>query len=167
MSDPRDDLTALERSLSGLAPSRAVDRDRLMYEAGRRAGLREASRGWRWPAVAAAFALATLVQGVVLSRRPAERVVERIVAVPDPMPAPDPVVILTRREPERPRRPGDPFPDRPASLSARSRFDATAEAGPPLLSVVYLGPMDPPSAEPLNPRNGRDGDLQSLVGGPL
>lgn len=167
MSDPPGHLTEFERSLSGLAPSRAVDRDRLMYEAGRRAGLREARRGWHWPAAAAALALATLGQAIVLSRRPAERVVERVVAVPAPPPAPEPVVILTRREPERPRRPEGRLPDRAAPLSARSRIDATAEAGPPFLSVVYLGPMDIPPAKPLNPRNGRDGDLQSLVGGPL
>ncbi len=157
MSEPREDLTALERSLSGLAPRGGLDRDRLMYEAGRRAGSRDSRRGRLWPAVAAALALATLGQAVALSRRPTERVVERVVTVPAP--APDPVVILTRREPAPPERPMKTPAVPSRALTARSDPAALAATEPPLLSVVYLGPITIDAPEPLTPR--------SILGGPL
>lgn len=156
MSEPREDLTALERSLSGLAPRGGLDRDRLMYEAGRRAGGR---RDRRWPLVAAALALTTIGQAVALSRRPAERVVERVVTVPAPTPKPEPVVILTRREPAPPERPMNIPRIRSRSLTARSDLASILEPEPPLLSAVRLGPLDVVSPEPLTPR--------SILGGPL
>lgn len=169
MSDPRDELTAFERSLSGLAPSRGVDRDRLMYEAGRRAGLREARPGWRWPAVAAGLTLATIGQAVMLGRRPTERVVERVVAVPAPAPTPvpEPVVVLTRREPAPASRPGDVSPSRPRWLTARTDPAALAETEPPLLSAVYIGPLGDDPDDTLTPLRGRVGDPRSIPGGPL
>lgn len=160
MSDPRDDLSTFERSLSGLAPRRGVDRDRLMYEAGRHAGRRD-TRGWRWPAFAAALALTTIGQGVALSRRPMERVVERIVAIPAP--AADPVVILTRREPAAIRG-ADADPPRFSSLAARTGLTATE---PPLLSAAYLGPLDVPTVELMSPLHGRVSGLRTIPGGPL
>lgn len=169
MSDPRDELTAFERSLAGLAPSRGVDRDRLMHEAGRRAGLREARPGWRWPAVAAALAVATIGQAVALTRRPTERVVERVVTIPAPAltPAPEPVVILTRRDPAPAARPGDVSPARPRWLTARTDPAALAETEPPLLSAVYIGPLVDDPSDTLTPLRGRVGDPRSIPGGPL
>jgi hypothetical protein len=161
MSDPRDDLTAFERSLSGLAPSRVLDRDRLMYESGRRAGHRETRRGWRWPAVAATLAMATIGQAVALSRRPTERIVERVVTIPAaaPTPDPEPVVILTRREPSPAEHP-HAFPAASSgALSARSDPATLAETEPPMLSAVYLGPLADDATRSLTPR--------SILGDPL
>jgi hypothetical protein len=57
MQDPassHDDLNELERQLAALAPIGGVDRDRLMYAAGRRAGQRHLRVTQRWLAVTSA-----------------------------------------------------------------------------------------------------------------
>lgn len=57
MQDPapsHDDLSELERQLAALSPIGRVDRDRLMYAAGRRAGQRHLRATQRWLAVTSA-----------------------------------------------------------------------------------------------------------------
>ena len=57
MQDPasaNDDLSELERQLAALAPTGRLDRDRLMYAAGRRAGQRHLRVTQRWLAVTSA-----------------------------------------------------------------------------------------------------------------
>ena len=89
MSDDREppeaDLTAIEAALGSLAPSKSrINRDRLMFEAGR-ASVRPSTAGRRgWVAVAASLALVASGEGVMLARRPAPEVVERIVVVREP-----------------------------------------------------------------------------------
>ncbi len=59
------DLQALEARLAGLAPTSGVDRDRLMYEAGRAAvaGSPSAGRRAAWPVATLLVAVAALVVG--------------------------------------------------------------------------------------------------------
>jgi hypothetical protein len=65
--DP-DDLSGLERRLSAWRPaSGALDRDRMLYEAGR-ASARAEDRGRLWRASAAVLALAAVGLGVQLAR---------------------------------------------------------------------------------------------------
>jgi hypothetical protein len=82
------DLTEIEAALGSLAPSRGrVDRDLVMYQAGR-ASARAARSGRRgWMAVAASLGLVALGEAALLARRPPERVVERLVVVREPAPA--------------------------------------------------------------------------------
>ncbi len=103
--DPDFDPAAIEASLRSLAPSRpAIDRDRILFEAGR------ASAGARsrpaWPALAAAagFALVAGVEGALLATRPSARVVERVVVVgePAPHPAAPPAAPVASRPPAPP-----------------------------------------------------------------
>lgn len=99
---PEPEMTEFERSLAALSPSRgAFDRDRLMFEAGRRSVSSPTRLRWAWPAVAASLAAVVLGQTFVLSRRPEPRIVERVVFVQTPAPAPEkqaePVVILSRK----------------------------------------------------------------------
>lgn len=78
MNDPA--LDALAGALRGLAPRGGLDRDALMFRAGRAS----APRGLAWPLAAAASAAAALALGVLLWARPepAPRVVERVVYLP-------------------------------------------------------------------------------------
>ena len=59
------DLQALEARLAGLAPTAGIDRDRLMYEAGRAAvaGAQSAGRRAAWPVATLLVAAASLVVG--------------------------------------------------------------------------------------------------------
>ncbi|MHC4716096.1 MAG: hypothetical protein ACYS5V_03945 [Planctomycetota bacterium] len=67
----------LERTLAACNPSATcIDRDRLLYQAGRAAGRRHR---WIWQGAAAA---ATVVLAVSLAVRPEPREIERIVLVP-------------------------------------------------------------------------------------
>src|ERR1043165_8634325 len=81
-----EDLTPLEAALTGLSPvPPRLDRDALMYAAGRAA----ARRTWLWPAVAASFALVSIGLGgrrVTFEPRIGERVV--YIREPDPEPVP-------------------------------------------------------------------------------
>jgi hypothetical protein len=89
VSEPLDpQLTALGRALAGLAPAPpALDRDRLLYEAGRAAA---PPRPWGW-VTAAAFAALVLGSWVTPeAQRVAEvRVVERLPAKVTPPDAPE------------------------------------------------------------------------------
>ncbi len=84
------ELTALERELALLEPSARVDRDAILYRAGR-----ASTRPSRlWPALAAVSTVAACVLGVLLLRQaltptPTPTVVERIIHVPAP-PEPTP-----------------------------------------------------------------------------
>jgi hypothetical protein len=83
------DLNALESSLAAMPLARPrLDRDRLMFEAGRASAGHAASRR-PWLAAACLGAIA-LGQGIALINRPEPRVVERIV-VHEPTPVPPPI----------------------------------------------------------------------------
>ncbi|HEX6984916.1 MAG TPA: hypothetical protein VF170_06045 [Planctomycetaceae bacterium] len=106
---PDDAFEARLRAVRPVAPR--LDRDRLMYLAGRRsaAPLRRRDRFWpvmtiaSWTACAVfAGLLATRPPEVVTEVRTVERVVERIVEVPTPAPAPvtpTPSVVAERPRP--------------------------------------------------------------------
>ncbi len=88
MNDPA--LDALAGALRGLAPrAGGLDRDRLMFRAGRAS----APRRWAWPLATAVSAAAALALGVLLWARPEPpaRVVEHVVSLPAEAPprAPD------------------------------------------------------------------------------
>jgi len=88
-----DPLNRLESALRGLTPSAdPLDRDALLYEAGR---AYEAARAavppprWPWPLAAAVSAMLAVTFGIVLLTGPS-RMVERVVYVQPPAPAPVP-----------------------------------------------------------------------------
>ena len=86
---PDPELTAIASALGSLSPAKSrVDRDRLMYEAGRASARPGVLARGGWPAVAAAFAALALGEAAVLARRPESRIVERLVYVAPPAPAP-------------------------------------------------------------------------------
>src|SRR6516225_6587980 len=83
LNDPA--LEALAGALRGLAPRPAeIDRDRLMFHAGRAS----APRGWAWPLATAASAAAAVALALLLWARPEPppRIVERVVYVPAALP---------------------------------------------------------------------------------
>jgi len=86
---PDSEFKAIERALGDLVPvSSRLDRDQLMFQAGA-LSVRSRSRGrWVWPSIAATLAIALASESLVLAVRPAPRVVERIVVVREPAPAP-------------------------------------------------------------------------------
>lgn len=169
-SPNQPELTPLERSLAALAPSRSLlDRDRLMYEAGRRSALNERRRAWGWPAVAAALAVLAIGQFISAGRRPAERAVERIASVAAPSQrapeAVEPVVILTRRPPD-PQTDGIGEHLRLRRRIDRQGLDALSE--PPILAAsARLGPLPEEPIRTLKALDGRDEELFSSLGGPL
>jgi hypothetical protein len=127
---PHDpDLTAVERALTGLAPSAgAFNRDVLMFAAGRTS----ARRGWGWlcaTAVSTFVAAASLAALFLL--RPAPVEVVRYVPVPATPQETAP------RSPEEPPVSADgspsPRPDAPgtAYLTLHQRLDRWSDAGPP------------------------------------
>jgi hypothetical protein len=84
---PDRELKAIESALGELIPlSSRLDRDKLMFQAG--AMSKPASRRrWGWPAIVTALSVALAGESLLLSNRPAARVVERVVFVPAPDPA--------------------------------------------------------------------------------
>jgi hypothetical protein len=67
------EMTALEAALAELAPrSATIDRDQLMFQAGRRAARRN---GWLVPGVAAVLASAATVSAVLLFYHPEPQIV--------------------------------------------------------------------------------------------
>lgn len=154
--DPSDpELTALESALRDLIPARSrLDRDRLMFEAGRASvEPSTSSRGrWAWPSLAASLAVVAITEGAVLASRPAPRVVERVVIVKEKpaLPAEEgpPVVILSQAPPPAPSRGAEPsWPSESASLGLRRQVLRFGVEGlpelPPLLT--HSGDLSTPS----------------------
>lgn len=101
MSEPRPQpdlpaepgLNEIESALQFLSPAPArLDRDRLMYLAGRNAPRNRPITRWVWPALAASFAIVSIGEAGLLAFRPdpEPRVVERLVYLPGPIPVPTP-----------------------------------------------------------------------------
>lgn len=111
MADEAHELNNLEGALRALKPaSPALERDRLMFEAGKAAG---SGPGWLWPtATAAALLVALGLSATLFLREPPERVV--YVKVSEPPPVPEPIAIEI--EPTKPAP-----PTRLAYLSLRER----------------------------------------------
>ena len=88
---PDRGLIEFERAFGALSPTPGrLDRDRLMYLAGRSAARRSPASRWAWPAIAAGFALVAAGEAALLLARPdpEPRIVERLVHVPAPSPSP-------------------------------------------------------------------------------
>jgi hypothetical protein len=160
---PEPEMTEFEQPLAALSPSRgAFDRDRLMFEAGRRSATAPSRLAWAWPAVAASLAAVVLGQTIALSRRPEPRVVDRLVFVQRPAPAPEKpaesVVILSRRADSSEVRPEHiTFPE--PGLSLRRQIERHGLEGLPELTPFLTfsegaggASEDPPEGpEPLHP----------------
>jgi hypothetical protein len=88
MNDP--ETARLEAALAALAPAAAqIDRDALMFNAGRRS----TARGRFWPCAAALCASVAAGLGAVLALRPEPQGVERVVHVAVPAPPVQAVVV--------------------------------------------------------------------------
>jgi len=90
------ELAGFERTLKSLSPApAAMDRDVLMFQAGRASARRN---GWRWPVATAVLASTAIVfallwqqrPAVVIVDRPVPQIVERIVYKPAPEREPEP-----------------------------------------------------------------------------
>ena len=119
---PRPEITEVEALLRGLKPAAGLDRDHVLFRAGR-ASARGPGR-LVWPAVSAVLGLATVALAVALAARPepAERVVYVVVVRPAP--------------PKEPRPPSvaDELPPPPTSAGER----VIPTSGRPLLERQLL-----------------------------
>ncbi len=118
-NDP--ELSDIESSLRGLTPNRsALDRDRLMFQAGAlsRSGTRPPH--WIWPSAAAVLSLIVAGESYFLASRPATRVVERLVVVREPAASEPPISPPGRIKPTQPIV----LTNQPEGLSSDPREDA-------------------------------------------
>jgi hypothetical protein len=135
------EMTDIESALRALAPVPSrLDRDRLMFEAGRLARGRTGRERWLWPSVAATLALVVAGESVVLASRPAPRVVERLVVIGEPSkatPSDMETVIAVAPSPERstPASAGGVAPNRfediwgdPSQAILPPRWETVADA---------------------------------------
>jgi hypothetical protein len=148
--DPR--LNDVAAALAALAPRPpALDRDRILFNAGRAS----APRPWFWRLSAAASTSAALVLAAILLVRPAPTPIERVVYVrvtPPPVPAPPKQVVPTPPAPpeSEPPEPGYSWPTTPYTrLEDR------------LLRWGFDG-LDEPSLPPAAPQETLKSLLQSL-----
>jgi len=109
---PQTDLSDFAAALGSLRPSPVANRDRIVALAGQasQAGPLSGARRRFWPALAAGLAAVALGEGVLLARRPAPEVVERIEVVRESSASP-----LTASEPSR-VLPDEPVPATPAPV---------------------------------------------------
>jgi hypothetical protein len=137
------ELTALGAALGGLSPAPPeLDRDRLLYEAGRRSV--RPPRAFGWPLAAGAFAALSAVLGLRLATAPAPPGERLVVHVPVPAPAP---------------APGANAPDSPGSSEPAPRTDVLAAEPRPTEApylwlrgqVLRLGPDGLPALPPAGP----------------
>ncbi len=171
----RPDLKPIESALAILVPQPArLDRDRLLYEAGRLAGRsgRSNRRRFVWPAIAAALAAMLVVS---LVARPEPRIVERIVRVPVEAPSPVArapesdvppgpavaVAVVRQHEPQAAPQPAMDWPgempySRLRDLVLASGVDAWRAPTP------QTGTARPSTQEPISHRQWR----AELLGGP-
>jgi len=105
--DPNPELKAVEAALGSLAPAPGrLDRDRVMYQAGRASVRRPSLARAGWPALAASLAVLALGEAAALSTRPSVRYVDRVAVVREPAtPTPPPApAIIPEPEPEPERQ---------------------------------------------------------------
>ena len=135
---PDPQLTALARALAGLAPaSGAIDRDRLMFQAGRHSARR---RGSHW--LTLAFALAAVALGAGwLAWPPRERVVFVSVTVREPAAPAVPVA-------DKPRPPDEGPPPRVVQPPAAPQGEYLRLWNLVLQSGVDALPKPPPIVAP-------------------
>ncbi len=103
---PQTDLSDFAAALGSLRPSPVANRDRIVALAAlaSRAGPLSGARRRFWPALAAGLAAIALGEGVLLARRPAPEVVERVVVVREAIAGP-----IAASEPAR-AMPDEPVP---------------------------------------------------------
>jgi len=135
-------LTPFEQALAALQPlPGALDRDRLMFEAGRSTVPRG---GWMWPyATAALVLICTALGGMMLLQR-SSRIVERIVYIPlspgeSQSVATNPPQTVPSDEAMVARASQEDWPPQPGYLSVRQqvlRWGADALPIPPVSSAA-------------------------------
>jgi hypothetical protein len=139
--DPQ--LTALEQLLGRLQPAAQLDRDRVMYQAGKA----EPRLRWLWPASSAVSALAAAVLGILLWRQS--------LVPPVPEPAPRVIVVeklLPAAAPEPPPPRNTALTDPPADGGAFDYFRMRQEVFRMGTDALRVGPGGAaPSAETLTP----------------
>jgi hypothetical protein len=146
---PRDDLTNIERRLSALRPaSGGLDRDRMLFEAGRASGRAE-GRARAWALAAAASVLVAVGLGVGLARERSraldlERALIAARGTPPAIAAPPPA----------PPRAIGVAPDSYLALSHRALAGLDDRPAAPPRRLDALGPTVP--ERPLSPRDLRD-----------
>ena len=146
----RSEINALESALGKLSPSpAALDRDRLMFQAGRVA----ARRPWLWPAVAGAASLTAAALALVLVFRsaPVAIVEQRVVVIQQQTSPVGPA--HSERRPETSEPVGEDEPPLPRAAYLR-RLQEVLRWG-----VDTLPPSEPertPSAPVLTPSAIRD-----------
>jgi hypothetical protein len=153
MSELDPELAALSAALGALAPAApALDRDRLFFEAGRRA-VRPRARAW--PFATCGFAALSVALGLRLATAPVPAPVERIVVVSAP----------ASRERERPeeyvqKSPVAYVPGSPAPLTDAPYLrlrDQVLRFGPDALPALPPGAPEP-LAPPIRVRGFLDAD---------
>jgi hypothetical protein len=171
---PDPEITAIEAALGALAPARSqLDRDRLMFEAGRRAAQTFALQRWAWPALAASLACLALGEALALAHRPEGNPTVRPIANQNPAPvAPDQVVILIQPPglPEPARDVGAPSFGGSASGRLRRQWlelGPDALPDPPSLALQADSGASSTSSAPLRPFGRSDIDRLLKPGEPL
>ena len=87
LNSPDPEFQAIEFALGSLVVAASqIDRDQVMFAAGR-ASVRPSPATWRgWSAIAASLALITVGETTLLALRPPPRVIERVVVLHEPTP---------------------------------------------------------------------------------
>ena len=138
---PRDDLTDPERQLAALRPTaRGLDRDRMLFEAGR-ASARAGDRARVWALSAAASALVVVGLGVALARERSRTLgLERaLIVAQEAAPAPRP----PHATPPEPSQPIEVAPDSYLALSRRALAGLDDLPAAPSRPPGDLGPPAP------------------------
>jgi hypothetical protein len=169
------EMTDLERALGAFRPAAArLDRDRLMFEAGRRSAAAPARSRWAWPAVAASLAAVALGQAAALNRRSDPTVVERVVFVPRPADSAEPARPTALSVPvaadSDERRPEPPPENRYLQISRQvERYGLDGLPDPTPLLTLSAGGEALPGFSPNSPDVLRRYKLDKVLdlGGPL
>ena len=140
-------LNEIEAALQALAPSPSrIHRDRLMFDAGSRWRSVAHSRRWLWPSIAAGLAALVVGESAMLARRPAPRVIERLVVVRRPAePAPPPIRPVSTPPVEAHPKKADPIDD---LLAVRWESAGDYRRGMSVRADIFASPSVAPVASP-------------------
>lgn len=114
--ETHDETLKIETEIGALRPASRLDRDALLFEAGRAAGRR--SRDRLWAGAAAGLLLVSAVEGAFLATRPGPRVVERLIVIHEPAALPETQTLDAPPESPAPR----PLPSWPLTESPQGRL---------------------------------------------